>query len=127
MAAIFKALLGRLCMSIVLFSYFQNLSFRILRRKPFYYILYLHFSLRLSHYCNLSLYHLSPFLLSYVAVSRSCYLSAFYPSLVQTIKAIVYFYWQIADEWQSFESTVKAMQDHVTVNLVKRLPAFLQN
>ena len=49
-----------------------------------YKLLYLHFSPRLSHYCNLSLYHLSPFLLSYVAVSRSCRLSAFYPSLVQT-------------------------------------------
>ena len=29
-----------------------------------------------------------------------------------TDKAIVYFYWQIADEWQSFESTVEAMQSH---------------
>ena len=111
MAATFKALLGRLCMSVVLFSYFQNLSFRILRRKPFYYTLYLHFSLRLSHYCNLSLYHLSPFLLSYVAVSRSCRLSAFLP-FTCTDKATVYFYWQIADEGQSFESTVKAMQSH---------------
>ena len=111
MAAIFKALLGRLCMSVVLFSYFQNLSFRILRRKPFYYTLYLHFSLRLSHYCNLSLYHLSPFLLSYVAVSRSCRLSAFLP-FTCTDKATVYFYWQTADEGQSFESTVKAMQSH---------------
>ena len=73
----------------------------------YYYILYLHFSLRLSHYCNLPLYYLSPFLLSYVAVSRSCRLSAFYPSLVQTSQLFI-----STGEEQSFESTVKAMQLH---------------
>ena len=55
---------------------------------------------------NLSLCHLSPFLLSYVTVSKSCRLSEFDPTLVQTV---VYFYWQIANVGQShIESTVKA-------------------
>jgi len=89
MAAIFEALLRGLCMSLVLFSkpVVSHIEEKAMSLLVFYYnniILYLHFSLRLSHYCNLSLYHLSPFLLSYVAVSRSCRLSAFYPSLVQT-------------------------------------------
>ena len=76
----------------------------------FYYILYLHFSLRLSHYCNLSF-------VSYVAISAVLCCCFKVMSLVGilpftcTDKAIVFF-WQIADEGQSFESTLKAMQSH---------------
>ena len=47
---------------------------------------------------NLSLCHLSPFLLSYATVTKSCRLSEFDPTLVQTV---VYFYWQIANVGQS--------------------------
>ena len=110
MAAIFKALLGGLCMSLVLFSYFQNLSFRILRRKPFYYILYALFSEVVAL--------LQPIFVSFVAISAVLCCCFKVMSLVGilpftcTDKAIVYFYWQIADEGQSFESTVKAMQSH---------------
>ena len=54
---------------------------------------------------NLSLCHLSPFLLSYATVTKSCRLSEFDPTLVQTV---VYFYWQIANVGQSnTESTGK--------------------
>ena len=76
---------------------------------------------------------LQPIFVSFVAISAvlcCCFKVMLLVCILPftcTDKAIVYFYWQIADEWQSFESTVKAMQDHVTVNFVKRLPAFLQN
>ena len=61
---------------------------------------------------------LQPIFVSFVAISAVLCCCFKVMSLVGilpftcTEKAIVYFYWQIADEGQSFESTVKAMQSH---------------
>ena len=99
-------------MSVVLFSYFQNLSFHILRRKPGI-LLYIVFAL-FSEVVAL----LQPIFVSFVVISAVLCCCFKVMSLVGilpftcTEKAIVYFYWQIADEGQSFESTVKAMQSH---------------
>ena len=99
-------------MSVVLFSYFQNLLFCILRRKPGI-LLYIVFAL-FSEVVAL----LQPIFVSFVAISSVLCCCFKVMSLVGilpftcTDKAIVYFYWQIADEGQSFESTVKAMQSH---------------
>ena len=99
-------------MSVVLFSYFQNLSFRILRRKPGI-LLYIVFAL-FSEVVTL----LQPIFVSFVAISAvlcCCFKVMLLVCILPftcTDKAIVYFYWQIADERQSFESTVEAMQSH---------------
>ena len=61
---------------------------------------------------------LQPIFVSFVAISAVLCCCFKVMSVVRilpftcTDKAIVYFYWQIADEGQSFESTVKAMQSH---------------
>ena len=93
-------------MSEVLFSYFQNLSFRILRRKPFYFI----------NYCICTFLRGCRIIATYLCIicRHFCCLMSLVGILPFTCtdKAIVYFYWQIADEGQSFESTVKAMQSH---------------
>ena len=91
MAAIFKALLGRLCMSVVLFSYFQNLLFCILRRKPGI-LLYIVFAL-FSEVVAL----LQPIFVSFVVISAVLCCCFKVMSLVGilpftcTDKAIVYF------------------------------------
>ena len=61
---------------------------------------------------------MQPIFVSFVAISAVLCCCFKVMSLVGilpftcTDKAIVYFYWQIADEGQSFDSTVKAMQSH---------------